>query len=438
MAYSRPSRPQGQLIKVQLLKALRQGLYHNNHRISITHSHRPQSVRSHPTLRPSITPSIIQVLISLHATKGSKSSISMALPASMSSTSVFQILPPRPYPAQYPTNHLAKNGPHGAQIKNTPSGVPKSPQRFMMLPPQTAPSMSSAAAARHSGSQSKTSSASTGTKRRTSSNAKVDQETREKLRKVSHSAIERRRRERINDKILQLKHLVPACVDEDHLHKLSILQSTIEYIQYLKSVIPESVANATLKKATNDNPNNKTTDMLDAFTSGPSSSSSSSSSSTFTPMMTTGLGHPYSKRARTDAVSHTSKHDSTADATLNLRHKRPSVRQSSADEDAKEGLLLLSQLSSGHHSASASPSLAPERTASDSRGNKRIGKAADRNEYEDDEGALQDDSEVSDDLEGEDDEDYREEVLEKECESDKSGEGTPRRSSKMSVMEMLC
>ncbi|CAG8488524.1 5238_t:CDS:2 [Cetraspora pellucida] len=54
---------------------------------------------------------------------------------------------------------------------------------------------------------------------------------------VSHSAIERRRRERINDKIMQLKELIPSCADQDHLHKLSILQSSIEYIQYLQDLV---------------------------------------------------------------------------------------------------------------------------------------------------------------------------------------------------------
>ncbi|CAB4484314.1 HLH-domain-containing protein [Rhizophagus irregularis] len=63
---------------------------------------------------------------------------------------------------------------------------------------------------------------------------------RELARKVSHSAIERRRRERINDKILQLKELIPSCADQDHLHKLSILQSAIEYIQYLQGCVAES------------------------------------------------------------------------------------------------------------------------------------------------------------------------------------------------------
>lgn len=60
---------------------------------------------------------------------------------------------------------------------------------------------------------------------------------REKARKVSHSAIERRRRERINDKILQLKQLIPTCAEQDNLHKMSILQSAIDYIAYLKDVV---------------------------------------------------------------------------------------------------------------------------------------------------------------------------------------------------------
>jgi hypothetical protein len=60
---------------------------------------------------------------------------------------------------------------------------------------------------------------------------------REKARKVSHSAIERRRRERINDKIFQLKQLIPSCVEQDNLHKMSILQSAIDYITYLKDIV---------------------------------------------------------------------------------------------------------------------------------------------------------------------------------------------------------
>ncbi|SAL97589.1 hypothetical protein [Absidia glauca] len=69
----------------------------------------------------------------------------------------------------------------------------------------------------------------------TPTNSSADQ--REKARRVSHSAIERRRRERMNDKIMQLKDIIPTCADQDNLHKLTILQSAIDYIQYLKNQV---------------------------------------------------------------------------------------------------------------------------------------------------------------------------------------------------------
>ncbi|GAN01579.1 hypothetical protein MAM1_0009c01012 [Mucor ambiguus] len=72
----------------------------------------------------------------------------------------------------------------------------------------------------------------------TTSSSTADQ--REQARKVSHSAIERRRRERINDKILQLKDLIPSCSDRENLHKMTILQSAIDYITYLKKVIEDA------------------------------------------------------------------------------------------------------------------------------------------------------------------------------------------------------
>ncbi|KAI8069274.1 helix-loop-helix DNA-binding domain-containing protein [Gongronella butleri] len=66
---------------------------------------------------------------------------------------------------------------------------------------------------------------------------------RESHRRMSHSAIEKRRRERINDKIDQLKHLIPSCCPSNDalqsasmhqpLHKLSVLQAAIDYINQL-------------------------------------------------------------------------------------------------------------------------------------------------------------------------------------------------------------
>ncbi|SAM04705.1 hypothetical protein [Absidia glauca] len=75
---------------------------------------------------------------------------------------------------------------------------------------------------------------------------------REQARKVSHSAIERRRRERINDKIMQLKQLIPTCAGQENLHKMSILQSSIDYITYLKEVLQQ--VNEQQQEGTDDRP----------------------------------------------------------------------------------------------------------------------------------------------------------------------------------------
>lgn len=75
---------------------------------------------------------------------------------------------------------------------------------------------------------------------------------REQQRRLSHSSIEKRRRERINDKIQQLKELIPSCNPSSlsdpiaapsfhqPLHKLSILQSAIDYIEQLHQTLLEA------------------------------------------------------------------------------------------------------------------------------------------------------------------------------------------------------
>ncbi|KAF9347703.1 hypothetical protein BGX26_000840 [Mortierella sp. AD094] len=265
----------------------------------------------------------------------------MILPDSaLSSSSSSHETPSRSYSTIMPHRDTEMSSPTSAPMAD--QSAPSSPRRFMMLPPQSVPATttshrSSRSQTRKASIGSSTSSSSTSAptsppaKRRASSSAKlVDQETRDLMRKVSHSAIERRRRERINDKILQLKHLVPACVDEDHLHKLSILQSTIEYIQHLKAILPASVANAKVGKATNNNPKNKTTDMLEAM------GGSISAKSPLTPLMTTGLNHIYSKRIKVEKQ----------EIQALFQDHAMSIPSSSSDEDAKDGLLLLAGQSS--------------------------------------------------------------------------------------------
>ncbi|KAI8914591.1 Myc-type, basic helix-loop-helix domain-containing protein [Gorgonomyces haynaldii] len=81
----------------------------------------------------------------------------------------------------------------------------------------------------------------------------VDQQLQELLaqeqkRKESHSAIERRRRDRINDKIIVLKSLIPG-LDDDlkrNLPKLTVLEAAIDYIHQLRKEID------TLKETSED------------------------------------------------------------------------------------------------------------------------------------------------------------------------------------------
>ncbi|KAK0656513.1 hypothetical protein B0T16DRAFT_319188 [Cercophora newfieldiana] len=54
-------------------------------------------------------------------------------------------------------------------------------------------------------------------------------------RKTAHSLIERRRRSKMNEEFGVLKSLIPACSGE--MHKLAILQASIEYVRYLEDCI---------------------------------------------------------------------------------------------------------------------------------------------------------------------------------------------------------
>ncbi|KAK1143980.1 hypothetical protein N8T08_005889 [Aspergillus melleus] len=57
-------------------------------------------------------------------------------------------------------------------------------------------------------------------------------------RKTAHSLIERRRRSKMNEEFGTLKDMIPACKGQD-MHKLSILQASIEYVTYLEQCIQD-------------------------------------------------------------------------------------------------------------------------------------------------------------------------------------------------------
>ncbi|KAI4203120.1 MAG: hypothetical protein LQ346_001854 [Caloplaca aetnensis] len=65
-------------------------------------------------------------------------------------------------------------------------------------------------------------------------------------RKTAHSVIERRRRSKMNEEFGVLKHMIPACQNQD-MHKLAILQASIEYLRYLEQCVTDLKAANGLK-----------------------------------------------------------------------------------------------------------------------------------------------------------------------------------------------
>ncbi|KAK2855537.1 hypothetical protein FQN49_005090 [Arthroderma sp. PD_2] len=62
-------------------------------------------------------------------------------------------------------------------------------------------------------------------------------------RRTAHSLIERRRRSKMNQEFATLKDMIPACRGHE-MHKLAILQASIEYVNYLESCVKDlKVAN---------------------------------------------------------------------------------------------------------------------------------------------------------------------------------------------------
>ncbi|KAJ5135331.1 uncharacterized protein N7515_004609 [Penicillium bovifimosum] len=59
---------------------------------------------------------------------------------------------------------------------------------------------------------------------------------RKNARKTAHSLIERRRRSKMNEEFSTLKDMIPACTGQE-MHKLAILQASIDYVNYLEKCI---------------------------------------------------------------------------------------------------------------------------------------------------------------------------------------------------------
>ncbi|KZF22246.1 hypothetical protein L228DRAFT_268722 [Xylona heveae TC161] len=144
------------------------------------------------------------------------SPISPALSAKLSSTS---------------TTSRRRSGP--AQLPPPPSRSRKIIQVAPRPEPRKAASSKSAKA------QTKTTSAPSTTnspkKKQSGSGGSTNRKV---ARKTAHSLIERRRRSKMNEEFGVLKDMIPACKGQD-MHKLAILQASIEYTRYLEHCVTE-------------------------------------------------------------------------------------------------------------------------------------------------------------------------------------------------------
>ncbi|KAI4715977.1 hypothetical protein E4T48_07850 [Aureobasidium sp. EXF-10727] len=80
--------------------------------------------------------------------------------------------------------------------------------------------------------------------RKKGANASSTAASRKVARKTAHSLIERRRRSKMNEEFGVLKDMIPACQGQE-MHKLAILQASIEYLRYLERCITDLKADNT-------------------------------------------------------------------------------------------------------------------------------------------------------------------------------------------------
>ncbi|RMJ23938.1 Transcription factor [Aspergillus sp. HF37] len=86
---------------------------------------------------------------------------------------------------------------------------------------------------------------------------------RKMARKTAHSLIERRRRSKMNEEFGTLKDMIPACRGQE-MHKLAILQASIDYVNYLEQCIHDmkGPGAAGMRRPPPPAPPSPTSDML--------------------------------------------------------------------------------------------------------------------------------------------------------------------------------
>ncbi|EFY88687.1 HLH transcription factor, putative [Metarhizium acridum CQMa 102] len=140
-------------------------------------------------------------------------------------------------------------------------------------------------------------------------------------RKTAHSLIERRRRSKMNEEFAVLKSMIPACTGE--MHKLAILQASIDYVRYLEDCVAKLKAQHGEKSREQAarNPLPSIRDFHPTFHADPSGDVDMSDSDTASPLFAAQPDHahpPISPALQPDDVRH--RQQSYSSVSTDQRH----------------------------------------------------------------------------------------------------------------------
>ncbi|KAM7209318.1 54fc86e1-e77c-48da-81be-2d7d2ab3e00e [Naviculisporaceae sp. PSN 640] len=189
-------------------------------------------------------------------------------------------------------------------------------------------------------------------------------------RKTAHSLIERRRRSKMNEEFAVLKSMIPACTGE--MHKLAILQASIEYVRYLEDCITklkaqcgsDSGSKATdtgLPSPTRKEPYNpdRNYNMTDVGSPDVEMTSSGIPSPAFT--NSAGRSNQPSVSPALLAEDMRDRHNSYSSISTEYRHHRYSVSSNTSPNFGPQGQGYPPSIHSASGSTLPSPALIPQR-----------------------------------------------------------------------------
>ncbi|EXV02597.1 helix-loop-helix DNA-binding domain protein [Metarhizium robertsii] len=179
-------------------------------------------------------------------------------------------------------------------------------------------------------------------------------------RKTAHSLIERRRRSKMNEEFAVLKSMIPACTGE--MHKLAILQASIDYVRYLEDCVAKLKAQHGDKgrEQAAHNPLPSIRDFHPTFHADPSGDVDMSDSDTASPLFTAQPDHahpPISPGLQPDDAQH--RKQSYSSVSTDQRHYSFSTSAGASPAFGPQPHAVYSQ-SSASGSTLTSPALNPQ------------------------------------------------------------------------------